>query len=48
MDNQFIPLIGNGICDEVTNIEECMFDGGDCVQNDKGLDQKIVTSLSYF
>ncbi len=42
MDNQFIPLIGNGICDDVTNIEECVFDGGDCIQNGRGLDHYTV------
>ena len=27
------PLVGNGICNDVTNIVECSYDGGDCCPN---------------
>ena len=27
------PLVGNGICNDETNIPECHYDGGDCCQN---------------
>ncbi len=28
-------MINDGVCDEVTNMERCLFDGGDCCQPDK-------------
>ena len=27
------PLVGNGFCDDGTNIAECEYDGGDCCSN---------------
>ncbi len=27
-------LIGDGVCDEVTNNEQCLFDRGDCCRQD--------------
>ena len=29
-DCPFKDFVGDGICDDLTNIEECNFDGGDC------------------
>ena len=26
----FHPLVGNGLCNDITNIAECNYDGGDC------------------
>ena len=26
----FHPLVGNGVCNDITNIPECEFDGSDC------------------
>ena len=28
-------MIGDGICDEITNVERCLFDGGDCCREKK-------------
>ncbi len=28
-------LINDGVCDEVANIADCLFDGGDCCLEDK-------------
>ena len=28
-------MIGDGVCDEVTNTERCLYDGGDCCLEDK-------------
>ena len=27
------PLVGNGLCNDETNIPECNYDGGDCCVN---------------
>ncbi len=29
-------MIGDGLCDDATNVEECLFDGGDCCKADTG------------
>ena len=29
-----ITQIGDGLCDDATNVQECDFDGGDCCGND--------------
>jgi hypothetical protein len=29
------PLVGNGFCNDDTNIAECDYDGGDCCPNSK-------------
>ncbi len=28
-------LIGDGVCDEITNVKKCLYDGGDCCREDK-------------
>ena len=30
---RFHPLVGNGVCNDETNIQECHFDGADCCPN---------------
>ncbi len=41
-------LIRDGVCDEVTNIAKCLYDGGDCCKVDKNTDicQKCTCIMS--
>ncbi len=31
-------MIRDGVCDEITNVERCLYDGGDCCKEDKSTD----------
>ncbi len=40
-------MIGDGVCDEVTNNERCLFDGGDCCKEDKSMTTCLGKDNTY-
>ncbi len=41
-------LIGDGVCDEVTNNEKCLFDSGDCCRQDAESKKYCTSCLCDF
>ncbi len=48
MDAEYLAWIGDGVCDDDTNISECAYDGGDCCLPEVNMDYCSLCECLHF